>query len=180
MAYRDLREFIERLKKEGELKEIDYPVSSYLEITEIADRVVKAGGPALLFTNVDGGNIPVAINLFASYRRVRLAFGKDPDMIGEEAAALLKPEKPETLWEKLKIQITIKFMIICYTTNYENIQPKNITSDGKVKLEISDCSLINGEYLIVGVILDDTGLLVYDMLTSSPVYINDSQKNHVE
>ena len=103
MAYRDIREFIEKLKIEKELKVIDYPVSSYLEITEIADRVVKAGGPALLFTNVDGGNIPVAINLFASYRRVRLAFGKDPDMIGEEAAALLKPEKPETLWEKLKM-----------------------------------------------------------------------------
>ena len=108
MAYRDLREFIERLKKEGELKEIDHPVSSYLEITEIADRVVKAGGPALLFKNVDGGDIPVAINLFASYKRMAMALEDDPDRIGEKAAKLLKPEKPTGFMDKLKKLVELK------------------------------------------------------------------------
>jgi 4-hydroxy-3-polyprenylbenzoate decarboxylase len=108
MAYKDLRDFLRKLKEEGELLEIDYPVSSYLEITEIADRAVKAGAPALLFKNVDRGKIPVAINLFGSYRRLRLALEDDPDSIGERAAKLLKPEKPSGLIDKLKKLVELK------------------------------------------------------------------------
>jgi len=108
MAYKDLRDFINRLKEEGELKEIDHPVSSYLEITEIADRAVKAGGPALLFKRVDGGKVPVAINLFASYKRMKMALEDDPDEIGKRAAKLLKPEKPTGFVEKLKKLVELK------------------------------------------------------------------------
>ena len=108
MSYKDLRDFLDTLKKEGELKEIDYPVSSYLEITEITDRVVKAGGPALFFKNVDGQDIPVVTNLFGSYKRITLALGKDPDEIGRELAKLLKPEKPSGFVEKVKKLIELK------------------------------------------------------------------------
>ena len=108
MSYKDLRDFLDTLKKEGELKEIDYPVSSYLEITEITDRVVKAGGPALFFKNVDGQDIPVVTNLFGSYKRITLALGKNPDEIGRELAKLLKPEKPSGFVEKVKKLIELK------------------------------------------------------------------------
>ena len=73
MAYRDLREFIRRLEKEGELKRISAEVDPVLEITEITDRVTKAGGPALLFERPKGSRVPVAINLLGSHRRVNLA-----------------------------------------------------------------------------------------------------------
>ena len=73
MAYDDLREFIKVLEKHKELKRITTPVSSDQEITEITDRVSKAGGPALLFENVDDGKIPVLINALGSRRRMALA-----------------------------------------------------------------------------------------------------------
>lgn len=75
MSYRDLREFIELLEQSGELKRIDAPVDPELEITEITDRMVKSGGPALLFTNVRGYSAPLLINIFGTHRRVALALG---------------------------------------------------------------------------------------------------------
>jgi 4-hydroxy-3-polyprenylbenzoate decarboxylase len=75
MAFKDLREFISLLEERGELRRITVPVSCDLEIAEIADRTVKAGGPALLFENVAGFDIPVAINLFGTNRRMALALG---------------------------------------------------------------------------------------------------------
>lgn len=72
MPYRDLGHFVETLESKGFLKRIKLPVSQDLEITEINDRVVKAGGPALLFENVQGHSIPVAINLFGTNERVAL------------------------------------------------------------------------------------------------------------
>ena len=62
MAFADLREFLALLEKRGQLRRITAPVSCELEITEIADRAVKVGGPALLFENVRGYDIPVVIN----------------------------------------------------------------------------------------------------------------------
>lgn len=75
MAYENLREFLTDIENKGELRRIAAPVSSDLEITEIADRVVKAGGPTLLFENVDGGDIPVAIGLFGTRERTAMALG---------------------------------------------------------------------------------------------------------
>ncbi len=77
MAFRDLREFISYLDDHGELRRVTVPVSRDLEITEIADRTVKAGGPALLFENVEGSDTPVAINLFGTDRRMAMALGVD-------------------------------------------------------------------------------------------------------
>ena len=104
MAYRDLKEFIARLREAGELKEITRPVDPRLEITEIADRAVKRGGPALLFTNVTGHRMPVLINTFASRRRMELALETDDlDAIAAEIDALLTPEVPRKVLDKLKM-----------------------------------------------------------------------------
>ncbi|NYE58558.1 menaquinone biosynthesis decarboxylase [Carboxydothermus ferrireducens] len=105
MAFRDLREFIAELEKRGELKRIKVPVSPELEITEITDRVSKAYGPALLFENVSGYDVPVLMNAFGSYERMKLALGVDRlDDIGEEFLSLLNPDDiPVTMFEKLKM-----------------------------------------------------------------------------
>jgi 4-hydroxy-3-polyprenylbenzoate decarboxylase len=75
MAYDSLGEYVAALRKIGELTEIRARVSPYLEISEITDRVVKAGGPALLFTNVEGSKFPVLTNQFGSEKRMALALG---------------------------------------------------------------------------------------------------------
>lgn len=90
MAYSSLRQFVDRLEKEGELRRIDYAADPYLEITEIADRVVKAGGPALLFERPRGSGIPLLINAFGSRRRMSLALGCDDlDQIAARLETLL-------------------------------------------------------------------------------------------
>lgn len=66
MKYRDLREFLAELEKLGELRHVGFPVSPVLEMTEICDRVLKQGGPAILFDNPVGFNIPVLANLFGT------------------------------------------------------------------------------------------------------------------
>jgi len=75
MAYNNLQDFVQVLEREGELKRIAYPVKPALEITEIADRVMKNGGPALLFENVVGKKMPVLINAFGSLKRMAMALG---------------------------------------------------------------------------------------------------------
>src|SRR3712207_5104957 len=87
MALRDLRAFIHTLEQRRMLKRIAAPVSAELEITEIADRQVKQGGPALLFENVRGHSMPVLINTFASDQRMSLALGV---RFLDEAAAKIK------------------------------------------------------------------------------------------
>lgn len=66
MAYRDLRDFIRFLEQRGELKRIQTEVDPHLEITEICDRTLRAGGPALLFENVKGHHLPILANLFGT------------------------------------------------------------------------------------------------------------------
>ena len=77
MKFKDLREFIEFLESKGDLRHISTQVSRELEITEIADRTVKSGGPALIFDNVEGYDMPVAINLFGTHQRMAWALGVD-------------------------------------------------------------------------------------------------------
>ncbi len=110
MQYADLRQFIRFLEREGELKRIPIAVDPYLEITEICDRTLKRGGPALLFENVKGSEIPVLANLFGTQRRVALAMGSDSISslreIGELLAFLRQPDPPRGLrdaWQKMPI-----------------------------------------------------------------------------
>src|SRR3954465_7222411 len=99
MNYTDLRDFISKLQQMGELKRVSTPVSSHLEMTEICDRTLRAQGPALLFEQVDGKNIPVLANLFGTPRRVALGMGaadtSELRRIGHLLARLKEPEPPK-------------------------------------------------------------------------------------
>ena len=99
MAYRDLREFIAQLAQLGELKNVSAEVSPYLEMTALCDRVLRSGGPALLFEHPMGHSIPVLGNLFGSTRRVALAMGvndlSDLRQFGHVLAMLKEPEAPK-------------------------------------------------------------------------------------
>ena len=75
MKYKDLREFIELLEQKGELKRIKQEIDPYLEMTEIADRTLRAEGPALLFENPKGHSTPVLANLFGTPKRVAMGMG---------------------------------------------------------------------------------------------------------
>ena len=102
--YKDLRDFIAKLEEEGELKRIQLPVDPVLEISEIADRVSKKMGPALLFENPKGSSHPLLINAFGSYRRMSLALGVESlDEIAERMDLLLEIKTPDGLLEKLKM-----------------------------------------------------------------------------
>ena len=104
MAHRDLGAFIRALEKEGELKRISLEVDPVLEITEFADRAVKAGGPALLFEHPAGYNIPVLINSYASMRRMELALEvASVDEVARRIAEFLELRMPEGLIGKLKM-----------------------------------------------------------------------------
>ncbi len=104
MAYKDLRDFIAALEKEGELVRIKERVSPHLEITEITDRVSKKTGPALLFENVDGSNVPVAINLMGSPKRMRMAIEVDSyDDWTKRLDFFLEPRIPTGLVDKIKM-----------------------------------------------------------------------------
>ena len=107
MKYRDLRDFIAQLQAMGELRRIDAPVSTRLEMTEICDRVLRAGGPALLFTRPQGHSMPVLGNLFGTPRRVALGMGAEEVSalrdIGKLLSYLKEPEPPKglkDLWDK--------------------------------------------------------------------------------
>lgn len=102
MAYPDLRSFISILEKKGMLKRIPVEVDPHLEISEITDRVTKAGGPALLFENVKGSSMPVLINAFGTMERMCLALEVDRlDLIADRLREMIKPKVPEGIWEKI-------------------------------------------------------------------------------
>jgi 4-hydroxy-3-polyprenylbenzoate decarboxylase len=104
MAYRTLLDFVQVLDREGELKRVTHPVHAELEITEIADRVMKNGGPALLFENVIGKRIPVLINAFGSAKRMALALGvSDIQEIAREVEKLVQTKPPKSLKDKLSL-----------------------------------------------------------------------------
>ncbi len=109
MAYRDLREYLAVLEQSGQLKRIKVEVNPDLEIAEIANRIVKSGGPALLFEKPGGSSFPVAINLFGTMERMCLALGVNSlDEISKRVEAILSGKPPETLIEKLKMLPKLK------------------------------------------------------------------------
>ena len=93
MAYRNLMDFIETLEKAGELRRVAAEVDPRLEITEITDRVSKAGGPALLFENVKGSEFPVLMNAFGSERRVITSYSIHYTKLYEEYRELFSYEE---------------------------------------------------------------------------------------
>ncbi|HVP09526.1 MAG TPA: 4-hydroxy-3-polyprenylbenzoate decarboxylase [Burkholderiales bacterium] len=124
MHYADLRDFLAQLEKLGELKRVGTEVSPRLEMTEICDRVLRAGGPALLFERPAGHTMPVLGNLFGTVRRICLAMGVQDAAalreLGELLAYLREPDPPRGLrdaWEKLPL---LKQVL--------NMQPKELSS----------------------------------------------------
>lgn len=123
MGFSDLQSFVAELEHRGQLRRIAAPVDSILEISAVADRVMKApspeglagapetdpvhgaqGGVALLFENVKGSRVPVLINAYGSYARVRLALGCDDlEALADRVQQLIKPEVPTSLLEKMKM-----------------------------------------------------------------------------
>ncbi len=104
MAFKDLHDYVNALEKRGELTRIKVEVDPELEITEIADRVIRKGGPALFFENVKGSKIPLVIGLFGTYDRCAFALGvEDFNQIAKRIEDLLEPEVPESFFEKIKL-----------------------------------------------------------------------------
>ena len=108
--YKDLRDFIRMLEARGELKRIEQEIDPVLEMTEICDRTLRAGGPALLFENPKGYDYPVLGNLFGTPERVALGMGEESVTalreVGKLLAQLKEPEPPKGMkdaWEKLPI-----------------------------------------------------------------------------
>jgi len=124
MHYCDLRDFIAQLEKRGELKRVSIEVDPRLEMTEICDRVLRAGGPAILFEKPKGHSIPVLGNLFGTVRRVALGMGEESAQalreVGKLLAYLKEPEPPKGLkdaWDKLPVLKQVM-----------NMQPKLVSS----------------------------------------------------
>ncbi len=110
MKYRDLRDFIQRLEDIGELRRVNREVDPVLEMTEICDRVLRKGGPAILFENPKGSDVPVLANLFGTPKRVALGMGEDSvealREVGKLLAFLKEPEPPKGLkdaWDNMPV-----------------------------------------------------------------------------
>jgi 4-hydroxy-3-polyprenylbenzoate decarboxylase len=110
MKYKDLRDFLAQLEKQGELKRVGIEVDPNLEMTEICDRLLKGGGPAVLFEKPRGHAIPVLGNLFGTPKRVAMGMGQDSvealREVGKLLAYLKEPDPPKGLkdaWEKLPV-----------------------------------------------------------------------------
>jgi 4-hydroxy-3-polyprenylbenzoate decarboxylase len=104
MPYNSLADFVQALERAGELRRIAHPVSAELEVTEIADRVMKNCGPALLFENIIGKQMPLLINAFGSVKRMALALGvADVQEIADEITNLIQTRPPKSLKDKLHL-----------------------------------------------------------------------------
>ena len=110
MKYKDLREFLVQLESKGELKRVATEISPYLEMTEVCDRLLKSEGPAVIFENPKGHNIPVLGNLFGTPKRVAMGMGQESVKALREVGKLLtylrEPDPPKGLkdtWDKLPI-----------------------------------------------------------------------------
>src|SRR5436190_1483360 len=97
MPFADLQEFVRFLELQGQLKRVRAEVDPELEVTEITQRVLQEGGPALLFERPKGSLTPLLMNLFGTMERVRAAFGREPAEIGNELLAGVQRVNPPSL-----------------------------------------------------------------------------------
>src|SRR5712692_5792629 len=99
--HRNLRSFLDLLRRENDLVTVDCEVDPYLEVAEIHRRVIEGGGPALLFRKVKGSSFPVVTNLFGTKKRIELAFGPKPEQFVQQLVSVanaLLPPKASDLW----------------------------------------------------------------------------------
>lgn len=141
MLNQSLRKFLVDLERQGELKRISAMVNPCLEVTEICQRVLKSGGPALLFENPTGSKFPMLGNLFGTTRRVALAMGQDSlaslREIGEVLAFLKQPELPRGIRDTLKKVSTFKKLL--------DVTPKKLDTAPcqEIVIEGADVNLLN-------------------------------------
>src|SRR5579863_5023694 len=111
LAYRDLREFVQKLEKEGELKRIRAEVDPILEITEVTQRIARdknrlpnSVGPALLFEKPKGSKVPLLVNTFGSVSRMCMAFEVDSlDEVAARISGFMDMKSPQGLFDKIKM-----------------------------------------------------------------------------
>ena len=100
--HRNLRSFLDQLRREGELVVVETEVDPSLELAEVHRRVIGEGGAALLFKRVKGSRYPVVTNLFGTARRIELAFGRKPESLVKEVVQVVEsllPPRPSELWQ---------------------------------------------------------------------------------
>ena len=147
MQYQDLREFITELEKQGELKRISTLVDANLEITEICRRTLDKQGPALLFENVKGSDIPVLANLFGTTRRVAMAMGQKDlaalRKLGKLLAELKQPEPPKGLKDAIEKLPVLKQVLNMPVKTVKKGQCQEVVIEGDAvdlsKLPIQTC-----------------------------------------
>ncbi len=156
MKYKDLRDFIAQLEKKGELKRITQEVDPVLEMTEISDRTLKQGGPALLFENPKGFNIPVLANLFGTPDRVAMGMGETSVTalrgVGELLSQLKEPEPPKGMKDAMDKIPVFK--------NVLNMAPKLVKNPPCQELIRIGDEIDLGEYPIQTCWPDDAGPLI--------------------
>ncbi len=146
MAYASLRDFMAELEKRKLLVRVTEPVSTELEMTEIGTRLIASGGPAVLFENVVGHDMPVLINLFGTVERVALGMGRKPEElreVGEQLAFLKQPEPPEGFKDAVKMLPLLKTIMAMKPKTVSNAPCQEIVLTGDdidlSKLPIQTC-----------------------------------------
>ncbi|MTJ02705.1 4-hydroxy-3-polyprenylbenzoate decarboxylase [Idiomarina piscisalsi] len=147
MKYQDLRDFIALLEERGELKRIQQEIDPYLEMTEISDRTLKAEGPALLFENVKGHDMPVLANLFGTPERVALGMGQESVTalrdVGKLLAFLKEPEPPKGFRDALNLLPTYKKVLSMSPKKLKKAPCQQVVMSGDevdlTKLPIQHC-----------------------------------------
>lgn len=147
MQYKDLRDFIDRLEAMGELKRVQTEIDPRLEMTEICDRVLRAGGPAILFENPKGSDVPVLANLFGTTHRVALGMGADSmealREVGKLLAFLKEPDPPKGLKEAWKTLPKFKKVLDMAPKTVRNASCQELVIEGDEvdlgKLPIQTC-----------------------------------------
>ena len=110
MTFTDMQSFMRVLESRGLLKRVSVPVSAELEVTEIATRLVREGGPAVLFENVDGAAYPLVVNLLGSMERIEIGLGRHPEEIGEGLLAFLEdvnPPSASSVWRNRRSALNL-------------------------------------------------------------------------
>ncbi|MHB1662201.1 MAG: menaquinone biosynthesis decarboxylase, partial [bacterium] len=137
MPYKDLHEFVRILEKNNDLHRVAAPVDRVLEIAEIADRMVKKEGPALLLENVKGYNFPVLINMFGSNKRILQAFEVDSlDDVAKRIEEIIDPEIPTNFFEKIKSLSKLKKLADYMPKIVKNAKCKEVIIDKPPLLDI--------------------------------------------
>jgi 4-hydroxy-3-polyprenylbenzoate decarboxylase len=134
MKYKDLRDFLDHLEQIGQLKRISHPIDPHYEMTEISDRTLRAGGPALLFENPIGYDIPVLTNLFGTAERVAIGMGRKDVLelreVGKLLAYLKEPEPPKGFKDALDKLPVFKQVLNMPTKNIRKANCQQIVWQG--------------------------------------------------